>query len=207
MQSTSGVLTERFWKVQRASVHFLWPHFGARLSRLASLRLRRRRHHPAGKSECALVPAGQDIFWTFKRRAHIQSLILVHVGVGQRCCALDPESPAILQTMSTHVTFQRGAGWMKVQGQFKRRAHMGSFISVHVGVGQRCLPLDVKSPAMLPTMSTRNVPAGRWMKVQGMFEKVSTPTAQPDSRTRWCWSALPCPRCRAPRHAANHEHM
>ncbi len=167
MQSTSGVLTERFWKVQRASVHFLWPHFGARLSRLASLRLRRRRHHPAGKSECALVPAGQDIFWTFKRRAHIQSLILVHVGVGQRCCALDPESPAILQTMSTHVTFQRGAGWMKVQGS-KRPPHPAekvnttSLISVHIGVGQRCRApsVDVETPATLPTMSTRNVPAG-----------------------------------------------
>eukprot|EP00964_Phaeocystis_antarctica_P046675 scaffold26994_cov83-Phaeocystis_antarctica.AAC.3 len=35
-------------------------------------------------------------------------------------------------------------------------------------------------------------------------QKASTP--QPDYRTRWCWSALPCPRCRVPRHAANHEH-
>ena len=110
MQRVSGVLKERSWKVQRlrASVHFLWPHFGTHLSRSASLCLIRRRHHPARKSECALVPAVQEIFWTFKRRAHINSLIIVHVGVGQRCFALDPESPAILPTMSTHVTFQRG---------------------------------------------------------------------------------------------------
>ena len=46
----------------------------------------------------------------FKRRAHPISLILVHVGVGQRCRAPDKESPAALPTMSTHMTFQRGAG-------------------------------------------------------------------------------------------------
>ena len=40
----------------------------------------------------------------FKRQAHILivSLISVHVGVGQRCCAIDAESPAILPTTSTH---------------------------------------------------------------------------------------------------------
>ena len=47
----------------------------------------------------------------------------------------------------------------------KRRADIASLISIHVGVGQRCRARDVESPAVLPTMSTRNVPAGRWMKV------------------------------------------
>ena len=56
--------------------------------------------------------------------------------------------------------------WVIVQGNFRRRAHIASFISVHVGVGQRCRALDVDSPATLPTMSTRNVSAGRWMQVQ-----------------------------------------
>ena len=37
----------------------------------------------------------------FKRRAHIASLIIVHVGVGQRCRAPDGESPALLPIMST----------------------------------------------------------------------------------------------------------
>eukprot|EP00964_Phaeocystis_antarctica_P074240 scaffold45596_cov72-Phaeocystis_antarctica.AAC.2 len=59
---------------------------------------------------------------------------------------------------------------------------------------------------------TRNVPAGHWMKVQGYFkwraQRTSTPTCtvKPDWRTRWCWSTLPCPRCRVPRQSANHEH-
>ena len=48
---------------------------------------------------------------------------------------------------------------MTVQGMFERRADIGSLIVVHVGVGQRCRALDVESPAPLPTMSTRNVPA------------------------------------------------
>eukprot|EP00964_Phaeocystis_antarctica_P089736 scaffold57308_cov59-Phaeocystis_antarctica.AAC.2 len=45
--------------------------------------------------------------------------------------------------------------------KFRTRAHKASLISVQVGVGQRCRALDVESPAILPTMSTRNVPAGR----------------------------------------------
>ena len=39
---------------------------------------------------------------------------------------------------------------------------------MHVDVGQRCRALDQEPPPTLPTMSTRNVPAGRWMKIQGM---------------------------------------
>ena len=64
--------------------------------------------------------------------------------------------------------------WMIVQGNFRRQAHMASFISVHVGVDQRCratpsVIADVESPA-LPTMSTRNVPAGRWIRVHGKLK-------------------------------------
>eukprot|EP00964_Phaeocystis_antarctica_P004635 scaffold2497_cov62-Phaeocystis_antarctica.AAC.3 len=44
--------------------------------------------------------------------------------------------------------------WMKVQGQFERRAHNGSLIIIHVGIGQRCHTEDVESPAILPTTST-----------------------------------------------------
>ena len=104
----------------------------------------------------------------FKRRAHRSSLILVHVGVGQRCRARDAESPAILPTMSTRNV--PAGRWMRVQGMFERRVDLVSPIVVHVGVGQRCRAEDVESPAILPTKSARNVPAGRWMKVQGMFE-------------------------------------
>eukprot|EP00964_Phaeocystis_antarctica_P044200 scaffold25400_cov73-Phaeocystis_antarctica.AAC.1 len=59
---------------------------------------------------------------------------------------------------------------MTVHGQFKRQAHQISLISVHVGVGQRCRAIDVESPAILPTMNTRNVPAGRWRKCHRMFK-------------------------------------
>eukprot|EP00964_Phaeocystis_antarctica_P055996 scaffold32981_cov66-Phaeocystis_antarctica.AAC.8 len=49
---------------------------------------------------------------------------------------------------------------------FERRTHPGGLIIVHDGVGQRCCAPDEDSPATLPTTSTRNVPAGRWMKVR-----------------------------------------
>ena len=65
-------------------------------------------------------------------------------------------------------------------------------VFVHVGVGQRCraparkpMPslatrtfdtCDVKSPA-LPTMSTHNVPAGRWRKYLGKAESEHTSAA------------------------------
>ena len=62
---------------------------------------------------------------------------------------------------------------MRAQARFNRRAHIVSPILVHVGVGQRSRALipDVESPAMLPTMSTRDVPAGRWMRAQGGFNR------------------------------------
>eukprot|EP00964_Phaeocystis_antarctica_P040351 scaffold23068_cov70-Phaeocystis_antarctica.AAC.2 len=119
----------------------------------------------------------------FKRRADNVSLIIVHVGVGQRCRAQDVESPATLPSMGTrdvptgrwmkvqgmrHSVNSAGR-WIKVQGKLKRRAHLGSLVRVHVGVGQRCRAVDTESPAILPSMSTRNVPAGRWMIVQGNF--------------------------------------
>eukprot|EP00964_Phaeocystis_antarctica_P004982 scaffold2716_cov64-Phaeocystis_antarctica.AAC.7 len=136
----------------------------------------------------------------------VQSLIVVHVGVGQRCRALDVESPTILPTVSTrNVPTGR---WIHAQKKFKRRAHIVSLISVDVGVGQRCRASDVESSARLPTMSTRNVPTGRWKKGPGNVQKASAQIL-PRFGTRWCWSALPwhCPRCRAPRPPANHEHM
>ena len=63
---------------------------------------------------------------------------------------------------------------IEVQGFFKRRTHLVSLIIVHVRAGQRGRVQespDVESPTMLPTTSTRNVPAGRWMKVQGRLRR------------------------------------
>ena len=40
-------------------------------------------------------------------------------------------------------------------------------VRIHVGVDQCCRASDVKPPAILPTMSTYNVPAGRWRKCLG----------------------------------------
>ena len=67
--------------------------------------------------------------------------------------------------------------WMKVQGYFKLRAHPGSQIGVHVGVDQRCRAHDGESPAILPTMSKRNVPAGRWNVTHGFDSRESSPPA------------------------------
>eukprot|EP00964_Phaeocystis_antarctica_P069702 scaffold42375_cov66-Phaeocystis_antarctica.AAC.1 len=50
----------------------------------------------------------------------------------------------------------------------KARKHVGvppprpKAIRIHVGVDQRCRARDGESPAILPTMSTCNVPSGRW---------------------------------------------
>ena len=148
------------------------------------------------------VPAGRwmEAQEQFKRRAHISSLIIVHVGVGQRCRARNGESPALPAARARSVsigameryTWVRLSGkltnchnahstgqhssvgrWMEFQGYFKWRAHLVSLISVHVGVGQHRRARDVESPA-LPTMSTRNVPSGRWMNVQGKGQDAST---------------------------------
>ena len=59
---------------------------------------------------------------------------------------------------------------MRAQARFNRRAHV-SLVLVHVGVGQRCRALDEESPAMLPTMSSRDVPAGRWVRAQERFNR------------------------------------
>ena len=57
--------------------------------------------------------------------------------------------------------------WMTSQGQFNVQTHLVSLVLVHVGVGQRCCASarDVEPPAILPTMSTRNVPAGRYRQL------------------------------------------
>ncbi len=111
----------------------------------------------------------------FNRRAHPSSLILVHVGVGQRCRARDVQSPATLPTMSTR-DVQAGR-WVRAQERFNRRAHPSSLILVHVGVGQRCRARDVESPATLPTMSTRDVQAGRWVRAQERFNRRAHPSS------------------------------
>eukprot|EP00964_Phaeocystis_antarctica_P033492 scaffold18993_cov66-Phaeocystis_antarctica.AAC.2 len=64
------------------------------------------------------------------------------------------------------------------------RAHIASVILVHVGVSQSCrarnsvlsCPQDEESPT-LPTTNTHNLPAGRWMKVQGLFKGEHTLSA------------------------------
>eukprot|EP00964_Phaeocystis_antarctica_P063007 scaffold37784_cov83-Phaeocystis_antarctica.AAC.1 len=69
-----------------------------------------------------------------------------------------------VQWVSSRVSSRVSVGrWRKCHRRCSRKAHIVSFILVHVGVGQRCRPPDVESPAILPTMSTRNVTQrGRW---------------------------------------------
>ena len=48
-----------------------------------------------------------------KRRAHISRLVRIHIGVGQRCYAIEAENKeaaAALQVKNKYVTFQQGAG-------------------------------------------------------------------------------------------------
>ena len=56
-----------------------------------------------------------------RKHAHLLSLILVHIGVDQRCRARDVESPAILPTMSKR-KFQRGYGGTVSHRRFKMQA-------------------------------------------------------------------------------------
>eukprot|EP00964_Phaeocystis_antarctica_P142533 scaffold107811_cov66-Phaeocystis_antarctica.AAC.2 len=114
-------------------------------------------HEPAHSNQS--VQGGARLELKEQRQAHLPpSLILVHVGVSQRCrgppaaVGADVESPATLPTMST-----RNAGrnvpagrCVRTQGRFNRRAHNVSLILVHIGVGQRCrAAIDVESPASL----------------------------------------------------------
>ena len=61
-------------------------------------------------------------------RAHLASLIIVHVGVGQRCRAVDGESPA-LPAERTSVTFQvqGGAGRKVLEGSESKRTYVAWF--------------------------------------------------------------------------------
>ena len=54
-----------------------------------------------------------------RRRAHKNCSVRIHVGVGQRCRAIDGDSPT-LQAKSEHVTFHRGDGgndWARAEGE------------------------------------------------------------------------------------------
>jgi len=92
-------------------------------------------------------------------RAHVGRNVFVHLApieVGN-ATRTDVNS-STLQKESKHVKLSSGA----LEEGFRKRAHISScLILVHVGVGQRCCARDEESPAILPTMSTRNVPAGR----------------------------------------------
>ena len=116
---------------------------------------------------------------------HVACRVRIHVGVGQRCRAIDVESPAL----------------------------PASPVRIHVGVGQRCRAMDVESPA-LPAASARSasigaierymhgfnsaqssrspatnapqtvsIPSGRRMEVQGRF-KMQAPTPAICAHTR-----------------------
>ena len=72
-------------------------------------------------------------------------------------------------------------------GKGRRRAHLLSLISVHVGVGQRDRALDKESPAILQIMSTRDIPArghARAGAVEESLQSVQTEnTCPPQGQT------------------------
>ena len=66
--------------------------------------------------------------------------------------------------------------WKKGPGKFRKQAQSCCLVLVHIRVDQRRFAFRVNEDATtLPSVSTRNVPSGRWMKVQ----KAST-HSQPD---------------------------
>ena len=71
-----------------------------------------------------------------------------------------------------HMSCSSGALDESSKGGFNRRAHI-SLILVHVGFGQhgRAPASDEEPPAILRTMSTRDVPAGCWMRAQARFNR------------------------------------
>ena len=103
---------------------------------------------------------------------------------------------------SEHTSGALGESSSKVQQASTHASH----IHVHVGVGQRSRARDGEPPALLPTISTHHVPAGRWESSRRVQQASAQSQSQPDYCTRWCRSALPCPRYGVPRHdPANHE--
>ena len=141
IQRASGALDEGSRNVRKASTHSQ-PDSRTRWCRSALPCPRSRVPRRSANHEHTYdVPAGCWIRAQggFNKRAHI-SLVLIHVGVDQRCRAPDVEPPAKLPNMSTcHVPAGR---WMRAQARFKRLAHPISPILVHVGVGQRCRAID-----------------------------------------------------------------
>ena len=75
----------------------------------------------------------------FKRRAHIASLIGVHVAVGQRCRAVDGESSTILPTMSTRNASAGTGAWTAIS---KQKTHSISHVVMNIAVSQICRAMD-----------------------------------------------------------------
>ena len=96
--NTNGVMHESSWTVQKASSH-CQPDWSTRCC-WSALRCRRWRvlRHSANHMSTRNVPVGRwkEGLNKSKRRAHIASLIRIHVSVGQRCRAGDVEPAAIL---------------------------------------------------------------------------------------------------------------
>ena len=82
-----------------------------------------------------------------RRRAHKTRFVRIHVGVGQRCRALDVESSGLQGATAKCATFQRGNGTL----------HMGS-------IRGKAHPLPNRH------MATVSTPVGRWMKCHRRFK-------------------------------------
>jgi hypothetical protein len=97
--------------------------------------------------------------------------VRIHVGVGQRCRALDVESPA---RRGCSVRIHVGVGQRCRAVDVESPARRGCSVRIHVGVGQRCRAVDVESPA-LPAASARSATIGAPMEeMSGKVQNAST---------------------------------
>ena len=59
-----------------------------------------------------------------KRLAHISRFVRIHIGIGQRCYAIDAESSTLPGKASAAlVTFQRGDGTLHMWGSIRGKIH------------------------------------------------------------------------------------
>eukprot|EP00964_Phaeocystis_antarctica_P066070 scaffold39905_cov80-Phaeocystis_antarctica.AAC.4 len=90
-------------------------------------------------------------------QAHNRSGVVMDIAAFKVSHSVDKDTAALRAARA------RSSSTGAMEEMCSRKAHIVSFILVHVGVGQRCRARDVESPALLPTMSTRHVTQrGRW---------------------------------------------
>ena len=92
---------------------------------------------------------------------HLACNVTVDVAAIHICRARDDESPAKLPTMSTRVTFQRGAG--RKFGEVQNTStHLSCNVTVDVAAIHICCPEDDEATTLQVAKARSETPLGRW---------------------------------------------